>query len=151
MSEELNKYLQQLDQQKKEKARQEDEIRWKQQKFTEEFRTVFKKVIHETMMKNMEALRGHGRPAKQVREHKAMLYEYEKYFVKFGNREVVIIIYGNYEIEKVCILVEYFEQDLQNGQKKSIKKTEKQYTIPDITADLINTFVVDVVKELAAS
>lgn len=151
MSDELRKYLREQEQQKKEKAMQNLMARSKQHEFTNAFRILMKTVVHSAMLKNLEALRGQGRTAKQVREYKSMVYDYEKYDIRINNKKVIIIIYGNYDIQKVCISTEYFENTPPSAEKISVKKKETQHDLAEITAAFLNTFTIDLVKELLPS
>ena len=150
MPEELDKYLSQIKEQKKVVTAEQRELRKKQRAFISAFRKALSEIVHPAMMEIVDKLRKNGHSSKMLRETKTMQYNYEKYSICASGtgKHVVVVIFGNYHLLKVCITAEYFEYVSLEKKDKSIKQTEQQYELSEITSALLDALVINLMKEM---
>ena len=105
------------------------------------------------MMKNLDTLRGHNHFSKMLREQKSMIYSCEKYIIHASGtgKHAIITVFGNYDLMKVCISKEYMERKPGSQQAVSLRKTEEQFELSEMTAAFFDTLIVNLMKELLTS
>ena len=150
MPEELDKYLSQIKEQEEVVTEEQREVWKKQREFIPAFREALSGIVHPAMMKIVDTLRKHNHDSKMLRETKTMQYNYEKYKIRASGtgKHVIVIIFGNYHLLKVCIAAEYFENAPSGQEDKSIKKTEQQYELSEITPALLDALIINLMKEM---
>ena len=142
------------EEEKKKLTRDSHEVRQKRIAFRDAFRVKLQKVIHPTMIKVNEKLRYAKRLGRVIREKKDGIYDYEKYEIHPATNNQLyfkITVLGNYDLMKVCVFTEYFSpvNGANHQMEVSLKKTEEQFDLEQITADLLEKIVANDMVETA--
>lgn len=174
MTSELDKFLDSVDEREKIKKEEQEQVREKQNAFILAFRDCLQKIIHPAMRDVLEKLRSRGcyalvlkerrkqsnplahiqgfdEPPKTI-EGKFCYNHYENYFISASKMVkglcFVLTVVGNYATQKVCIITEYI--DTSKNKSQSVKKTEEQYALSEITAELFDMLIVKNMNEMLA-
>lgn len=164
---------------KEEEERKKEAIRpeWRKQKeFIASFKDALKDTIHPAMISILEKLRkrdGYGidirhrkkqsnplthvkpylEPPKIDEKNKFLYRDYENYYISGDpvaeGYAMVFTIAGNYAVQKVSVLTEFL-MHVRGSISASIKKSEEQFELEKFTAQTIEEYVVNKMKELAA-
>ena len=107
-------------------------------------------LIYPTMGAHLDNLRKHGTSAHVHNIKMKDGYHHQSYYIAKGNRNSIISVLGNYHKKKVCVDTEYFEFIQTDQQNKSYHKTEQQHDLAEITPALLETIVLNAIKQLAS-
>jgi len=176
MASELDDFLNSHKEEQNKKQQAQGEL-WRRQK---EFIAAFKKsldtIIHPSMVNIIGKLRkqksltmvlserrkksnpmthikGYDVPPKLDAKGRIFYRHYENYYISgkpmaqgFG---MILTVMGNYQLQKVCVFAEYIKH-INNAPSTSLKKTEQQFDLPQITPELFDKIVTQSLKEMVA-
>jgi hypothetical protein len=150
MASELEDFLRQAEERQRKDDTEQRMIAQKRHDFNTAFKEALARIIHPTMMHNFEILRGRGYESKMLREKVPMNYYYENYVIHVpaARKHVLVSVFGNYELQKVCITSEFFSNATDGSGSKPVKKNEVQHELADITPALFDTLVLNLLKEM---
>ncbi|MHB8260628.1 MAG: hypothetical protein ACYDCN_11965 [Bacteroidia bacterium] len=153
MTNELDDFLNQQQQEKQKQREKEEQAKQDLQNKIYAFDTAFKelleKTIYPTMVELLENVRKNSTYATHVHDRKMKnLCYHQSYYIgahSFGDH-VLISVMGNFDLQKVCIDTEYFEYIQGDGSNKSLKKTPQQYDLAQITPALLESTLLNAIK-----
>lgn len=150
MTNELDDFLRQQQEQKKVDENERYESGQKRGAFRNAFKKILSGIVHDAMMQNLDKLRKHGHNSKMLRETKKMRYSYEKYLIRARGtgKYVILIVIGNLDLLKVCVSKEYFQHKSSPHEDIFLNKTEEQYELSEITPSFFDTLIANLMKEL---
>ena len=176
MTNELDKLFNSHKEQQEKQLEEQRKVWRGQNKFIADFKKSLDEIIHPAMMdicsklrdKHCYALWLRGRREKSnPLEHIAefakppkidvksqFLYKhYENYYITAPELaegiSLVITVLGNFSLQKVCVITEYVKHN-HSKPSTSVRKTEEQFDLSQITTELWDTITADRMKEMLA-
>ncbi|MBI3502717.1 MAG: hypothetical protein HY063_13075 [Bacteroidetes bacterium] len=162
----------------KEEQKKTDEAQrqvWrKQNAFVADFKNALAQIIHPAMIDILSNLRGrhcqalalkrrrdkssdlpHIKPFAQppaIDVKSNLLYkDYENYYIAAPELAqgiaLIITVLGNYALQQISVIAEYVN-DREDKPPRSLKKTEQQFSLAQITPELFNSLVAEKIKEM---
>ena len=176
MTDELDKFLNSMKDEQKKKEQANRQLWGGQNAFIKEFKKALEKIIHPAMLDICSKLRTKDcyalslkrrRPKSNPLTHidafaqppkidaKAQFYykHYENYYISGGaiasGFGFIITVLGNFLTQKVCVFTQFVKHQ-GSSPSTSVKISEEQFPLENITPELFDTLVATAMKELVA-
>ena len=176
MANELDKLFSSMKEQQEKKKEEQRQVWRKQNAFIAGFKKSLDKIIHPAMLGICSQLRKKDcyalslsrrreksnrlphikefvQPPKIDAEGQFLYKHYESYYIAAPalaeGMAFILTVLGNYSLQKVCVFAEYVKHH-PNAPSTSVKKTEEQYELAQLTPELFDTIVAARMKEMLA-